>query len=119
MMNSTVYLVVEPIEIIASDLAMNVQEYDPSAMVLLALSFEAAFTMLKGHDSVRLAFVHADPSDFAKTSLARALDGRGAQLVFTGDAAERKSDGIIVLQRPFSTLTTAELLRRTERSESA
>ena len=40
-MDSTVYLVVEPIEIIASDLAMNVQEYDPTATVLVALSPEA------------------------------------------------------------------------------
>ena len=45
-MNTSVYLVMEPIGIIASDLAMNVQDYDPMATVLVALSPEAGCVML-------------------------------------------------------------------------
>lgn len=118
-MNTTIYLVVEPIEIIAADLAMNVQDFDPRATVLTALSQEAACALLEAYTSVRLAFIHADPKTFAKTSLARALDVRGAQVAFYGDAAERSGEGILVLQWPFTTQTTAALLRRTQISGSA
>ncbi len=118
-MDSTVYLVVEPIEIIASDLAMNVQEYDPTATVLVALSEEAGCLALQGHASVRLAFVHADPRGFSATDIARALHGRNAQVVFTGDAAERSVNGEMVLQRPFSAQTTAAVLQQTERAQTA
>jgi hypothetical protein len=118
-MNSTVYLVVEPIEIIASDLAMNIEDYDPTATVLVALTHEAACRALKGHARVRVAFVHADPSAFVMTDLARSLDCRGAELVFTGDAAERNGGGVLVLHRPFSAQTTAALLQRTDSSETA
>lgn len=119
MMSSTVYLVVEPIELIATDLAMNVQDYDPSALVLVALSIDAACTLLTQHSLVRLAFVHSDPNGFSKTNLACLLNNRGAHVVFTGDAAERNDNGIFVLHRPFSAETTAKMLERTETSESA
>ena len=114
MMNGYVYLVVEPMEIIASDLAMSVQDYDSSATVLIALTLQAAVAKLDGHTAVRLAFVHADPRHFATTPLARALEGCGAQVVFTGDAAERQNDGVSVLQRPFCAQSTAAVLRRAE-----
>jgi hypothetical protein len=118
-MNSNVYLVVEPFEIIAYDLAMNVQEYDASATVLIAPLPEIACQVLQDHASVWLAFVHADANGFATTELARALDERGAKVVFTGDAAERNDSTILVLHRPFSAETTAALLRQAERSENA
>jgi hypothetical protein len=119
MMSSSVYLVVEPIGIIATDLAMNVQEYDPSATVLIALAHAAAWGALQGYANVRLAFVNADPSEFTTTNLARALDERRAKVIFTGDAAERNDSGVLVLHRPFSAETTAALLQRAERSETA
>ena len=118
-MNSPVYLVVEPMEIIATDLAMNVSDYDTTATVLIALTLDAACEILKGHPAVRLAFVHADPTSFAQTDLARALEDRRAQVAFTGDAAERKGSGMLVLHRPFSAETTAKLLLSTEESERA
>jgi hypothetical protein len=119
MLSNTVYLVVEPIELIASDLAMNVQEYDPSAEVLIALTPEAGCEVLKSQPSVQLAFVHVDPSGFSNTDLGRALAERGARLVFTGDAAERKDKGIVVLHRPFSAQTTATLLQGIQSRERA
>ncbi len=118
-MNNPVYLVVEPIEIIAYDLALNVSDYDESATVLVALTFEAACETVQGYPDVKLAFVHLDPSSFSKTALARVLDDRGAKVVFTGDSAERNPGGLLVLHRPFSSQTIAELLARTEISERA
>jgi hypothetical protein len=118
-MHNAVYLVVEPIEIIALDLAMNVQDYDSTATVLVASSLDVGCDVLEGHASVSVAFVHTDPQEFDRTRLGRALYSRGAQLVFTGDRAERNGAGVLVLHRPFSSQTTAELLKRTERSETA
>ncbi len=118
-MKSSVYLVVEPIQVIASDLAMSVQEYDPSATVLIALSPEAACEVLEGEPSVRLAFVHVDARKFCKTDLAKALDRRGALVVFAGGSAEPDDCAKLVLDRPFSAETTAALLQRTERMNAA
>lgn len=113
-MISTIYLVFEPLEVIAVDLAMNVQDHDPAALVLIATTQEVAVDILQSHARVQLAFVHADPNNFSATALARALSDRGAQLVFTGDAAERNDVGIAVLHRPFSAQTTATVLARVE-----
>lgn len=118
-MKNDVYLVVEPMQIIAADLAMNVQDYDPSALVLTAHSPEAAYALLDSCTSVRLAFVHSDPDTFNSSRLAQALYRLGAQIAFTGDAAERKSDGIWVLQMPFCGQTIATFLQNTERSQKA
>ena len=118
-MNSPVYLVVEPMQIVATDLAMIVSDYDTTATVLIALTLDAACEILKGHPAVRLAFVHADPTSFAQTDLARALEDRRAQVAFTGDAAERKGSGMLVLHRPFSAETTAGVLQCAEISQGA
>lgn len=113
-MNRHVYLVVEPIEIIASDLAMTLQEYNPAATVLIALTLQAAIILLENQTVMQLAIVHTDPIGFADTALAQALGRLGAQVVFTGDAAERKSGGRLVLQRPFSAQSTTAFLQLTE-----
>ncbi len=110
-MTKTVYLIVEPIEIIASDLALCVQDYDPAAKVFVAERPEGSFAALEdGEAAVRVAFIHADPTGFHATDLGRALAGRGAYCVFMGDRAEREGKGIAVLQRPFSFQTIAALL---------
>lgn len=116
-MSSPVYLVVEPIEIIAYDLAMCVSEYDQTATIIVALTLAAGCEILKGHPAVRLAFVHTDPAKFSDTELAHCLEIRGAKMVFIGDAAERNDKSALVLHRPFSAETAAELLTRIEASE--
>lgn len=113
-MNSSVYLVVEPIHIIAEDLAMSVQDYDPSATVLIAPSPEAACAVLAGEGFVRLAFVNLDARRFHKTDLARALVARGTKVVFAGGFSEPEGSELLVLDRPFSAETTAALLQRAE-----
>lgn len=118
-MNSPVYLVVEPMQIVATDLAMIVSDYDTTATVLIALTLDAACDIIMKHPAVRLAFVHSDPTSFGDTALSRALKDRCAQVVFTGDAAERKGGGMLVLHRPFSAETTAGVLQCAEISQGA
>lgn len=113
-MKNAIYLVVEPIEIIANDLAFNVSDYDGSATVLTALTCYTAVEILHDYPAVKLAFVHIDPTKFAKTALARMLEDRGAKVVFIGDAAERAGSALLVLYRPFSSQTIAEVLARSE-----
>lgn len=113
-MNSSVYLVVESIPIIAQDLAMSVQDYDPSATVLIAPSPEAACAVLAGETCVRLAFVNLDARRFHQTDLATALGARGTKVVFAGGYSDPECSDMLVLDRPFSAETTAALLRRAE-----
>lgn len=118
-MQDTVYLVVEPMAFIARDLALNVQDYDPTAKVLVADTADMASQLLAGAPYVRLAFVHVDPNHFATTNLAQTLKDHGAQVVFFGNAAEENDSGILVLQRPFTAQTTAALLRRAQIAKRA
>ncbi len=101
-MNTAVYLVVEPIPIIATDLAMTLEEYDPCATVWVAQAQEEACGILANCDRVDVAFVHADPANFLDTQLGRKLFAAGAKVVFTGDRAECSTTGHLVLHRPFS-----------------
>lgn len=120
-MTGTVYLVLEPIEIIAADLALSVQDCDASAVVIVAHSAERALDALSRQDVLRIAFLHVDPDGFDVTDLGQALAGRGATCVFMGDLAERTvALTVPVLQRPFSSETMAALLQGlSERSVSA
>jgi hypothetical protein len=110
-MASSFYLIVEPIDIIATDLGLSVQDYDGTATVGIAKTLEDALTMLADRRSVHVAFLHADPVSFAETELGGALALRGAQSVFMGDAAEHAKRAMVVLDRPFSPHTIAALLQ--------
>lgn len=104
------YLIIEPINIIATDLAHSVQDFDPDATVLVAHIVKDALSMIADHPAIHAAMIHASPDGFADSELGIALAARGAQCVFMGDAAERAATALIVLQRPFSTSTVASLL---------
>jgi len=118
-MINSVYLVVEPMIVIATDLAMNVQDYDPWATVLVAHSPEAACEVLRTEASVKLAFVNVDLRKFCSSDLARALNARGARIVFAGASTDRMDCDKLVLDWPFSTETTADLLQLAETMEAA
>lgn len=110
-MTKSVYLVVEPITIIALDLALCVQDYDPSAKIIVAHTSAEAVAAVVAQSAVCIAFVHADPDGFDASDLGKAVTKRGAACVFMGDRAERTTTGAIhVLQRPFSSETLATLL---------
>ncbi|MES2145188.1 MAG: hypothetical protein V4516_12725 [Pseudomonadota bacterium] len=109
----SVYLVVEPVSIIAMDLGASIREFDPSAQIIVAQSADTAVRALAGQDAVGVAFLHMDPCGLATGPLAAGLAARGAVCVFMGEAAERAAQtGILLLERPFSTATVADLLAR-------
>lgn len=109
----SVYLVVEPVSIIAMDLGASIREFDPAAEIIVAQSTDMAVRALAGQDAVGVAFVHMNPGSFAAGPLASELAARGAVCVFMGEAAEQAADtGILLLIRPFSAVTVADLLAR-------
>ena len=111
-MTTSVYIVLEPIEIIATDVALCISDYDPAATVLVAQSVDHVMAFLGIHASVSIAFLHTDPDGFASSPLAHALDAQGARCVFMGDRAERSPLDIWVLERPFSGDTIAATIER-------
>lgn len=111
-MTTTVYIVLEPIEIIATDVALCISDYDPAATVLVAQSVDHAMEFLGIRASVSIAFLHMDPDGFSGSPLARALEARGARCVFMGDSAERSPLDVWVLERPFSGDTIAAMIGR-------
>lgn len=107
------YLVVEPISVIALDLAASIREFDSSAHVIVAGTPEDAGSAIANYDAVDVAFLHAHPSKIALAPLARKLSASGARCVFMGDAAEEaRVANFALLERPFSTETLSNLLAR-------
>ena len=106
------YLIVEPFAIVAIDLALCVQDFDGAGTAIIATTPHDAVSVIAETASVRFAFIHADPSGFTQSELGLALAARGAVCVFMGHAADRNKDNMLVLDRPFSPLTVAALLRR-------
>jgi hypothetical protein len=109
-MTSPVYLIIEPIDIIATDLAHIVQDFDADAIVLVAKAPDDAMSMIAGHPAIHAALIHASPQGHAESDLGIALAARNTRCVFMGDAAERAATEMHVLLRPFSTATVAALL---------
>jgi hypothetical protein len=109
----SVYLVVEPIRIIANDLALCIQEYDRDAEVIVATSPDEARVAVVGGDSVQVAFLHMDLETFSAGPLADVLAASATVCVFMGGAAERVRDArYLLLERPFSSEMVANLLAR-------
>ncbi len=109
-MADSVYIVLEPVEIIATDLCLCLQDYRPDATILIADTPEVALQSVERHASISFAFVHADPVGFANTPLGCALAGRGAQCIFMGSRAERATSATWVLERPFSAETIQSII---------
>lgn len=104
-----VYLVAEPVVLIAEDLAACIVECDPEATVVIAApgrDVVAAAPAL-----LHAAFLHMDPGAAPWAPLYAALLGRGAELVFLGAAAEEWRGVGRVLESPFSAATVAAVLQ--------
>lgn len=99
-----VFLVVEPVALIAEDLAESIVECHPDALVLRAASAVAALAVLAGSRRVTAAFVHLDPHGFADTALGATLADRGARMIFMGSRADAAPEGTLLrLRSPFDT----------------
>lgn len=109
-MTTATYLIVEPNQIVATDLALSVQDCDAAGRIIVAATPAEALVVLRGAASVLFAFIHADPGGFGQSDLGVALAARGAVCVFMGDAADRAKKAMIVLDRPFSPCTIAAMM---------
>ena len=118
-MTIATYLIVEPNQIVATDLALSVQDCDAAGRVIVAATAADALVVLRNAASVRFAFIHADPGGFDQSDLGVALGARGAVCVFMGGAADRAKKAMIVLDRPFSPGTIAALMHSLAQSDAA
>ncbi|MDT8855738.1 hypothetical protein RNZ50_12070 [Paracoccaceae bacterium Fryx2] len=106
-----IYLIVEAMGPVAEDLRMSIEEVDDSAASLVARTPDAALALV-GDNRISVAFVHADPARFAATALEPVLAAQGTRIIFMGNAAEEsRAPGRLIMQRPFSSETVAEIVR--------
>lgn len=109
-MQSRIYLVVEPMSLIAEDLALSISEADTDAQVITLARPEEALSALDRLASVHLALVNTDPAGFHQSELGHALMRRRARLLFLGNDAEEARGAVPVLMRPFSSDCVASMV---------
>ncbi len=99
------YLIVSSQGFVALDIAMTIEEFDPAAPVVAAVSTEDAVPALDAIDRVAVAFVDERPQAYAGSVFAQKVAERGGRVVLLGSAAEEEGAalGFAVLERPFST----------------
>jgi hypothetical protein len=100
-------LILEPLRVVARDLAETLRDLTGCAPVL-ATTPDEALTQLAALDAaarLRTAFVHMDPASFAASPLHPLLQARGARIVLTAAQAGGQSDTLpwAILPRPFAT----------------
>ena len=109
------YLVVEPSQIVALDLAHAIRVFDPQGEVRLVKGPGEALAVMAGTRPVAV-FLHQrqdnDPG-------LRALRETGVPIAFTGPGAESVSGSDPVLDSPFTEATVAALLRQLLRQSVA
>ena len=111
MTGSRVFLVVEPVALIAEDLAQCIGDHHPEAVVLRAAKVGDALRALAGHSHVTAAIVHCDPHGFCGTALGLALAARRAKVVFMGSRADMAAEGTLLrLRSPFDSDTVQMML---------
>lgn len=111
-MCNAVYVVLEPIDIVATDLVLCLYDHNPSAAFLVAKDAKAALSYVEHSPTVSIAFIHDDPKGFATTPLGIALTEKRALCIFMGDRAERSALDVWLLERPFSAETIAAIMQR-------
>lgn len=115
-------LILEPMPLIAHDLATTVHD-DLGLEPVVAPDIEEARATLAGlppGSAVRLAFVHHPPADFARSPLRWDLEARDAQIVLIGGGFERALPevGWPTLALPFSTEHVLALIRHSLRDRA-
>lgn len=105
------YIVVEPEQIVALDLAHAIKAYDPHAEVRLFAGIDEALAAL-ADDPPQAIFLHDEPGRFLGSAAGRTISGMGVPLAFTGTLATARPEGAEVLASPFSDITVARVLRR-------
>ncbi len=107
-------LILEPVPLVARDLAATAHEnlrFEP----LLAKSEAEALSMVESLDAaarLSLAFVHSTAANFASSALRPLLEGRGTKIILLG--AEPGADWPVLVS-PFSTEQVLDLVASIDR----
>jgi hypothetical protein len=109
-----VCLVVEPVAVIAEDLAASVVEGWPGCRVIVAPDAATALSAVASLPVIQAAFVHAAPDGFSGRPLGRALAERRATVIFMGLRAESSPGPHMVLQSPFAPADVLQALVQLE-----
>lgn len=105
------YVVIEPEEIVAQDLAYAITAFDPAAQVEVFHHPDQALDALKTViPAAVIANVH--PTRLFSNLLGHILEERAIPFAFTGVVAEFEAAGAPILASPFSETTVAALLRQ-------
>lgn len=105
-----IYLVVEPEQIIAQDLAHAIRSFDPAADVRVVSEPGAGLSLLP---HVRAVFLHDEPTRSPADEAMQQLQDAEVPLIFLGSMAEnRQQAGAVLLFSPFSEATVAAALRQ-------
>lgn len=105
------YIVVEPSQIVAQDLAHAIRAFDPKAKVQLLSDAADALAVL-AEAKPAAVFLHREPASDRSIQVGRALWDAGVPIAFTGVEAEMSVAGAEVLDSPFTEATVAALLQR-------
>lgn len=103
------YLVVQPEQIIAQDLAHAIRAFDPGAEVHVVGELGDALALL---EQVRAVFLHDEPARLWSVEAGQRVAEAGVPVIFLGTMAEARPEGAVVLASPFSEVTVAAALRR-------
>lgn len=108
-----VCLILEPVVLVADDLALTIDEVAPGTQVVALTSVAEALSAMQHLHTVDLAFVNLPPDGFAESELGRALADAQAVVVFLGYEVEARAMGLRYLEQPILAESVAgELARR-------
>jgi hypothetical protein len=103
-------LVLEPMPLVAEDLAMLIEECRPGTKVMLASSVTEAEAVLDAEGGCDVAFLNTDPEQLARTGLGLMLQGSGALVVFLGHEIEAARGSHLYLEVPVSGMAVMQAL---------
>lgn len=103
-------LVLEPVPLVAEDLAMLIEDCKPGTKVILTGTLAEAEAVLDAEGGCDVAFLNTDPERFTRTALALMLQGSNAVVVFLGHEVEAARMAQRYLERPFSGVGVMRML---------
>ncbi len=113
-----VCLVLEPVGLIAEDLAALIGDIAPDARVILAASPEEALAALGDQVRIGIAFADLPPARLRASLLGKVLEGAQVPVVFLGYEAEARAEAQRFLELPFAEEAVAAELERARRARA-
>ena len=111
MLASPVFILLLNEVLVATDIAMIIEDLRPDARVVVARSNENAAEDVQG-GRIEVAFVQCDAAQLSMSPLGQRLSRDGSRLIFVGREQSDVPDGVRVLPFPFKRADVAALLGR-------